>query len=125
MASLSDLPALAQSFPGAEVSADGRAISLTIKGKKKGICWVWMERTDPKKARVPNLEVLAVVTPNLSAKDMLIATEPGKFFTEPHYNGFSAVLVRLNAVSFSELEDLLLEAYRAKATKEMLAQLSE
>lgn len=99
-------------------------LQLTIKGKKKGICWVWQERVDPKKARVPNLGVL-VVTPNLAAKDALIASEPEKYFTEPHYNGFSAVLVRLDEVSLEELEDLLLEAYRAKAPKEMLTQLGQ
>ena len=29
---------------------------------------------------------------------MLIASDPEKFFTEPHYNGFPAVLVRLAAI---------------------------
>ena len=31
-------------------------------------------------------------------KQALIAADPEKFFTEPHYNGYPAVLVRLDAI---------------------------
>jgi len=47
---------------------------------------------------VPNPEVLAVRVASLAEKDELIAADPEKFFTEPHYNGFPAVLVRLPAI---------------------------
>ena len=36
--------------------------------------------------------------------------DPEKFFTEPHYNGYPAVLVRLAAVDVDELRELLTDA---------------
>ena len=120
MASLDDLAVISAKLPGSEVGE--RGLSVMVKGKLQGFCWTWAERVHPKKARVINPNVLAVRTPNLSAKELLIATEPDKFFTEPHYNGYPAVLVRLEAVTLEELEDLLIEAWRTLATKEMLQQ---
>jgi hypothetical protein len=40
------------------------------------------------------------------------------FFTEPHYNGFPAVLVRLPAVSLERLEELIADAWRCVAPKD-------
>ena len=46
---------------------------------------------------------------------MLIAADPEKFFTEPHYNGYPAVLVRLDAIDDDELTELLTDAWRLSA----------
>lgn len=51
-------------------------------------------------------------------KQSLIAAEPDKFFTEPHYNGFPAVLVRLAAIPADELEELLIDAWRIQAPRQ-------
>jgi hypothetical protein len=48
-------------------------------------------------------------------QDELIAADPEKFFTEPHYAGFPAVLVRLAAVDETELRELLIDAWRCQA----------
>jgi len=48
-------------------------------------------------------------------KDTLLSSDPVKFFTEPHYNGFPAVLVRLVAVSVADLKVLIAEAWRCQA----------
>ena len=85
------------------------------KGKAKGFAWVWKERVVPKKPRVPNHDVLAVRVANLGQKDLLLAAEPKKFFTEPHYDGFPAVLVRLKAVTVADLKVLLAEGWRCQA----------
>jgi hypothetical protein len=45
----------------------------------------------------------------------LLGSDPAKFFTEPHYNGFPAVLVRLSEVDVAELEELVTEAWRCQA----------
>ncbi len=82
-----------------------------VRGKAKGFCWSWRERIDPKKAKVVNESVLAVRVPNLTAKDLLIASNPDVYFTEPHYNGYPAVLVRLDAIELDELEELLHEGW--------------
>ncbi len=78
------------------VEAEDRfAFSVRNRDKLRGFVWVWQERIHPKKPRVANPDVLAIRVANLGEKDALLAAEPSKFFTEPHYNGFPAVLVRL------------------------------
>jgi hypothetical protein len=72
---------------------------------------------------VPNPEVLAVRVANLAEKDELLAAEPEKFFTEPHYNGFPAVLVRLPAIDASELAELITDAWRCQAPRPLVAEL--
>ncbi|MFN8573947.1 MAG: hypothetical protein U0132_17955 [Gemmatimonadaceae bacterium] len=111
MATRADVRRIALSFPGAEEGKDHFAFSVLVKGKPKGFAWVWMERVEPKKARVPNPAVLAVRVSTLAEKAVLLSASPDKFFTEPHYNGFPAVLVRLAAIRVPELRVLLRAAY--------------
>ena len=48
----------------------------------------------------------------------MIASDPRVFFTEPHYNGFPAVLVRLREISRESLEVVVTEAWRCLAPRE-------
>jgi len=77
-----------------------------------------MERVAPKKARVPQPNVIAVRVANLFDKDFLLARDPVEFFTEAHYDGFPAILVRLPAVTARELRPLITEAWRCQAPKD-------
>ncbi len=52
-------------------------------------------------------------------KEALIASEPGKFFTTPHYDGHPSVLVRFGAVDTEELTELLTESWRIRAPKRL------
>ena len=63
---------------------------------------------------MPNPEVLAVRVADAGEKEELLAAEPDVFFTEPHYNGFPAVLVRLAAIEVDELAELLTDAWGAR-----------
>jgi hypothetical protein len=119
MATQADVRRIAMALPAVEEAHDKFAFSVTNKGKAKGFVWVWQERVIPKKPRIPNDGVIAVRVANLSQKDLLLSAEPGKFFTEPHYNGFPAVLVRLDAVSADDLEILIEEAWRCQAPAEL------
>lgn len=119
MASQADARRIALSFPEAEEGDDRFAFSVRNKDKLKGFAWVWMERIQPKKPRVANPAVLAVRVANEGQKEALISAEPTKFFTEPHYNGFRAVLVRLPAVTARELRPILTEAWRCQAPKSL------
>jgi hypothetical protein len=118
MATQADVRRIAMALP--EVAeAEGRfAFSIPVKGKQKGFVWVWMERVIPKKPRVANPAVLAVRVANLAQKDLLISSDPEKFFTEPHYNGFPAVLVRLEKMKVPELRTLIADAWETQAPKE-------
>ena len=122
MATRSDVRKIALSFPEVK-EQEGHFAFEVLNGKKyKGFAWVWMERIDPKKARVPNPEVLAVRVPNLDAKEILLMADERKFFTEPHYDGFPAVLVRLKEIGRTELRELLQQAWATQAPKALLAQ---
>jgi len=112
MATQADVRRIILALPDTAEAASDFAFSVTVKGKVKGIAWVWKERVVPKQPRVPNHGVLAVRVANLRDKDLLISSEPEKYFTEPHYNGFPAVLVRLVKVRVAELRPLLAEAHQ-------------
>jgi hypothetical protein len=120
MASRADVRRIALSLPETVEATDRFAFSVRNKDKLKGFAWVWMERVIPKKPRVPNHAVLAVRVANLGEKDALLSAEPAKFFTEPHYSGFPAVLVRLSEVSVGDLRELLRGAWRSQAPTQLL-----
>ena len=115
MATQADVRRIALSLPDTEEAGGRFAFSVMVKGKPKGYAWVWMERVEPKKPRVANPAVLAVRVASLAEKDIMVSAEPAKFFTEPHYNGYPAVLVRLAAVRVPELRMLLQAAWRCQS----------
>ena len=115
MADQDDVRRIALSLPDTSEAEDRFAFSVRHGSKQKGIAWVWMERIEPKKARVPQSEVMAIRVADRSEKEMLLASDPEKFFTEAHYNGFPAVLVRLAAIDVDELEELITDAWRCQA----------
>lgn len=118
MATPADVRRIAMALPGVEEAADRFAFSVTNQGKLKGFVWVWMERVNPKKPRVPNPGVIAARVANLAQRHLLLSAEPKKFFTEPHYEGFPAVLVRLDRVTVADLKVLIVEAWRCQAPAE-------
>ena len=122
MATQADVRRIALSLPETEESGERFAFAVWNKGKLKQFVWAWNERIDPKKPRVPNKKVIAVRVANMRDRDVMIAVEPSKFFTEPHYNGFPAVLVRQDAVTTADLRPLLTEAWRCQAPRELTNQ---
>jgi len=66
---------------------------------------------------VPQPKVLALRVASLMDKEFLLELDPEKFFTEPHYNGYPAVLLRLKQVTVRELRPLLTEAWRCVAQR--------
>jgi len=122
MATQSDVRKIALSFPDT-VEGEGQFSFSVLNGRKyKGFAWAWMERVDPRKARVPCADVLAVRVANLDTKEILLMADEQKFFTEKHYNGFPAVLVRLKKIGRAELRALLADAWKSQAPKKLVAQ---
>ncbi len=120
MADQNDVRRIALSFPETSEEEGRFAFSVNNRGKRKGFAWVWLERVHPKKGRVPNPGVLAVRVRDEQEKEMLLATGPELFFTEPHYNGYPAVLLRLPAIDVGDLENLLRDAWRCQAPPELV-----
>jgi hypothetical protein len=116
MASQADVRRIALSLP--ETTEDG-GFHFSVAGK--GFAWVWMERVQPKRPRVPNPEVIAVRVANELEKQALLSLDPTVFFTEPHYDGYPAVLVRIPAIELDLLEKVLTDAWRAKAPRKLVA----
>jgi hypothetical protein len=120
VADQSDVRRVALSLPGTSEAEDRFAFSVGSKGKQKGFAWVWAERVEPKKPRVLRPDVLAVRVANQHEKQELLAADDAKFFTEPHYNGFPAVLVRLPAIGAGELAELIIDAWRGQAPRDLV-----
>jgi hypothetical protein len=120
MASQADVQRIALSLPEA---AEEGGFHFTVAGK--GFAWVWMERVQPKKPRVPNPEVIAVRVANELEKQALLSLDTEVFFTEPHYDGYPAVLVRLSAIDPELLEKVLTDAWRCRAPRKLAASLGE
>src|SRR6476659_1667137 len=117
MATRADVRRIALSLPDTFEGTDHFAFSVRSGKKDKGFAWVWMERVDPKQPRVENPKVLAVRVADEGEKQALLAADPEKFSTEPHYNGFPAVLVVLAKVGRAELRELLIDAWRCQAPR--------
>ncbi len=113
---------VALSLPGVKEKSDYFSFHVEDKGKEKGLCWVWLERIHPKKARVPNPGFLGVRVADQLETEALLAADPVKFFTEPHYNGYPAILVRLAEVSESDLQKLLSDAWDCQAPRALREQ---
>jgi hypothetical protein len=66
--------------------------------------------------------VLAFRVADLGVKEMLVADSRGIYFTTPHWNGYSAVLMRirdLERLDRDELRDLVEEAWLTRAQKRL------
>jgi hypothetical protein len=113
VATREDLRRIVLALP--ETTGDETGSSYAVAGK--AIAWTWLERVDPKKARVPNPDVIAVRVADESEKEVLIDMDPAVFFTEPHYDGYPAILVRLPAIDLGTLETVLRGAWRCRAPK--------
>ena len=64
-------------------------------------------------------DALVVGCSDVLEKEALIAAEPEKFFQTPHYEGYPAVLVHLEAIDPDELQELLTQAWLLAAPKRL------
>ncbi|HEX6845252.1 MAG TPA: MmcQ/YjbR family DNA-binding protein [Actinomycetota bacterium] len=121
MATQEDVRRIALSLPETREEVDRFAFSVRNGAKHKGFAWVWLERESPKAPRVPNPGVLAVRVADATEKEMLLASNPSTFFTEPHYRAYPAVLVRLAAIEVDELDELVTDGWRCQAPRSLVA----
>ncbi len=68
-----------------------------------------------------NPDALVVWRPEVREKEALIASDPATFFQTPHYEGYPAVLVRLETVAIDELEELLADSWALRAPARLAA----
>ena len=70
-------------------------------------------------AAAPAGPILGARVEHLGAKEALLADGSGVFFTTPHFDGYPAVLVRLDAIGADELDEVIVEAWLARAPRRL------
>jgi hypothetical protein len=63
----------------------------------------------------PEGPILAVRVEDLGEKEAVLAGQPGAFFTIPHFDGYSAVLIQLRNVSETALREAVADGWLACA----------
>jgi hypothetical protein len=111
-----DVREIALSLPATEerISRDLR------QWKVKDKLFVWerpLRRADLEALgdSAPDGPILGVRVEHLVAKEAILADDPSVYFTTPHFDGYPAVLVRLDVIGDDELRELIVEAWLARA----------
>ena len=108
MLSWDDILELAADLPEIENGTSYGTPALKVRGKFM--------------ARLRDEGSVLVVRCDLDEKPFLLEANPDTLFTTPHYDGYGAVLVRLDAVPSDELRELLIDAWMMAAPKRLVAQ---
>ena len=101
-----------------EVSRDLRQWRV----KDKGFVWERPLRRADLEAlgeAAPDGPILGARVEHLVAKEALLADDPSVFFTTPHFDGYPAVLVRLERIGLEDLREVIVEAWLARAPKRL------
>ena len=86
--------------------------------------FVWERPLRPADIRAPGDHaptgpILGARVEHLGAKEALLFDEPEVFLTTPHFDGYPAVLVRLDKITVDELDEVIVEAWLARAPKRL------
>ena len=121
MAGWDDVRRLASALPEASERPSHHGLaSWQVRGK--GFVWERPLRESDRRAlgdSAPTGPILGARVEHLGAKESLLADGPSVFFTTPHFDGYPAVLVRLDVITVEDLEELIVEAWLARAPKRL------
>jgi hypothetical protein len=120
MATWDDVRRIALSLP--ETSEGLRWGTASWQVRDKGFVWERPLRKSDLTAlgdAAPDGPILGARVEHLGAKEALIQSEPGVFFTTPHFDGYPAVLIQLQKIARDELEEVVVEAWLARAPKRL------
>jgi hypothetical protein len=104
-----DVIAIGERFPGVEVSTSYGRPALKVAGKF--MCAI---------RENPDAFVFRVL--DVPDQQALLQGEPDVFFTTPHYDGWPYVLVRMDTVGTEQLEELIEDAWRIRASKKLVTE---
>ena len=126
MASWDDVRRLALALPDTTEGTSYGNASWSVRGK----AFVWERPLRQSDLRAlgdaaPEGPILGARVEHLVAKEALLADDPDVFFTTPHFDGFPAVLIRLERISVDDLEEAIVEAWLARAPKRLAKEFLE
>jgi hypothetical protein len=117
MVSLDDVAAMALALP--EVTEGERYGNRAWSVAGAGFAWERpFSKADVRRfgaATPPAGPILAVRVADLSEKEAALAAQPRAFFTIPHFDGYSAVLIQLQAVTRRPLREAIEDGWLACA----------
>lgn len=120
MANWEDVRRIALGLPETEESESRGLPQWKVRGK--GFVWERpLRKGDYEALRgdAPDGPILGVRTPDVMVKEALVSDDPAVYFTTPHFDGWPAVLVRLEEILVDELEELIVEAWITQAPKRL------
>jgi hypothetical protein len=120
MATWDDVRRIALGLP--ETSEGSSFGNTAWKVRDKGFVWERPLRKSDLEAlgdAAPEGPILGARVEHLVAKEALIANDPDVFFTTPHFDGYPAVLVRLDQIRVEDLDEVIVEAWLARAPKRL------
>jgi hypothetical protein len=116
VATWDDVRAIALALPETSERTSRDLLQWRVKDK----LFVWerpLRRSDLEALgdEVPEGAILGARVEHLGAKEALVADASGVFFTTPHFDGYPAILVQLDRISARDLEEVVVEAWLARA----------
>ena len=121
MATFDDVAALAAELP--EVTEGERHGGRTWSVGGKAFAWDRpFSKADIRRfgdQTPPDGPILAVRVENLNEKEAVLAAQPVAFFTIPHFDGYSAVLIQLRKVSTKALREAIVDGWLACAPRSL------
>jgi len=126
VASWDDVRAIALALPESSERPMHGLASWRVREKT----FVWERPLRASELRVlgdaaPDGPILGARVEHLGAKEALLADDPGVYFTTPHFEGYPAILARLEPIDPQELEELIVEAWLCRAPKRLAEQYVE
>jgi hypothetical protein len=120
VATFDDVRRIALALPetSEEISRDLRHWRV----KDKGFVWERPLRRSDLEAlgdAAPGGPIFGVRVEHLVAKEAILTDDPDVYFTTPHFDGYPAVLVRLDRISLDDLQEAIVEAWLVRAPKRL------
>jgi hypothetical protein len=121
MADADDVRRVALALPDVEeIDSDG--FDFRVGGK--GFVWSYPERL-PGQRRVIRTDIAVLFVGDEAEKQALLLGEPEVFFTAPGYDGWPLVMLRLAQVDSERLTELVTDAWRMRAPRDLASELDE
>lgn len=125
MATWDEVDAIASELPEVTSRVGGHDAMRQWQVRKKTFVWERPLRKSDLEAlgnAAPDGPILGAWLADEGEKFALIEGNPGVYFTTPHFSGYAAVLVNLDAIGSGELAELITDAWLNRAPKRVAAE---